>query len=402
MASVVMTRGGKKLYERAIGYQVIDRIRPKIATPQTRYVIGSITKTFTATMIMQLIEEGKLTLQTRLGKFFPDIQNADQISIDMMLRHRSGIHNFTSEQTFWENSSHFKSRERMLSEFAGLKPDFEPGTKGVYSNTNYVLLGYIIESITAMSYQENLQFRINEKIGLTDTRLGLELDSSNHDAFSYVFTDKWEKAPQTDLSQIVAAGAIISTAHDLTLFIEALFKGKLVSKESLSRMTDIVDMFGIGLVKMPFENKEGFGHTGGIDGFQSVLAYYPSDSFAVAIVSNGVDYPISDITAAMLNAYYRLPVTIPDFASLNLDPALLDTYTGVYTSKQLDIKFTVFRRNRTLLGQADAEPPFILTPYDTNKFRFDAVNLKIEFKPEEHKLIATQPEEVIEFERVRK
>lgn len=402
MASVVMTRGGKKIYEKAIGFQVIDSIKPRIATPQTRYLIGSITKTFTATMIMQLIDEGKLTTDTRLQSFFPLIQNADNITIDMMLRHRSGIHNFTSDQTYWQTNTQAKSREKILAEFAALKSDFEPGTKSVYSNTNYVLLGYIIEKITKKSYQQNLEVCINAKTGIKNTRLAEKLDPLSNDAFSYTFTDKWEIMPQTDLNQIAAAGAIISTAEDLALFIEALFEGKLVSQQSLNQMMTIEGFLGAGLVRMPFNKYEGFGHTGGLDGFQSSLAYYPSDSLAVVVVSNGVDYPISDIAKAMLSSYYKIGFTNPDFQALSLKPEILDRYTGMYTSKQLDIKFTVSRRNNTLLGQADADPPFILTPYDTHKFKFDGVGLLIEFKPEENKLIATQTEDAIEFEKVKK
>ncbi|REA55498.1 hypothetical protein DSL64_27925 [Dyadobacter luteus] len=252
MASVVMTRDGKKIYEKAIGFQVIDSIAPRIATPQTRYLIGSITKTFTATMIMQLIDEGKLTTDTRLQSFFPLIQNAEKITIDMMLRHRSGIHNFTSDPTYWHTNTQAKSREKILTEFAALKSDFEPGTKSVYSNTNYVLLGYIIEKITEKSYQQNLEVCINAKTGIKNTRLAEKLDPLSNDAFSYTFTDKWEIMPQTDLNQIAAAGAIISTAEHLALFIEALFEGKLVSQQSLNQMMTIEGFLGAGLVRMPF------------------------------------------------------------------------------------------------------------------------------------------------------
>lgn len=397
MASVLMVKNGVKLYERAIGYAEVDSVHPRIATPATRYGIGSITKIFTATMIMQLIEEGKLTQDTKLQAFFPDLPHASRITIDMMLRHQSGLHNFTNDEAFWKTMTQPKTRAQVLAGYKAMKPDFEPGAQSVYSNTNYVLLGYIIEDITGKSYQKNLTKRITSRIGLKSTRLGGKIEPAKGDAFSYTFSDRWEKTPHTDPSLTAGAGAIVSTPEDLSIFIRALFDGKLVSRQSLAQMTTISGTFGAGLFRTPFYQKEGFGHTGLIDGYQSSLSYFPGDSLAVAVISNGVEYPVNDILVAMLKTYHKAPFILPNFQVTDVKPELLDRYTGVYSTPQMPVKFTVSRRNRTLMGQADADTPFVLTPFEIHKFKNDGLGLLIEFRPDEDKLVATQAEEVIEF-----
>ncbi|WP_229221403.1 serine hydrolase domain-containing protein [Dyadobacter endophyticus] len=390
MASVLLMHKGQKVYERAIGYAVIDSARSVKATPDTRYRIGSITKTFTATMIMQLVEEKKLALNTHLDKYFPNIPNAGQITIEMMLRHRSGIHNFTDDEAYWKTQTAPRTRTEMLAVFTNNKSDFVPGSETKYSNTGYILLGYIIEDITKKSYEKNLQERILSRIGLKNTRFGGKIDPTLGDAYSYTFSKRWEKREETDLSQPEGAGAIVSTPTDVAAFMSALFSGKLVSQESLSEMTKIVDIFGMGLAPTPFYQKKGFGHTGGLDGFQAVVAYYPEDSLAAAVFSNGVDYPLNDILIAMLSTYYKMPVTIPDFKATQLSPEELDLYAGTYASQQIPLKMTITHSNNKLFGQATGQPAFLLTPVKKDVFKFDAAGVMMEFRPKMRELTITQ------------
>lgn len=390
MVSVLLTHKGQKVYERAIGYAVIDSARNIKATPDTRYRIGSITKTFTATMIMQLVEENKLALNAHLDKYFPAIPNASQITIEMMLRHRSGIHNFTDDEAYWKAQTEPRTRTEMLAVFTKNKSDFVPDAEAKYSNTGYILLGYIIEDITKKSYEKNLQERILSRIGLKNTRFGGKIDPARGDAYSYALAKRWEKREETDLSQPAGAGAIISTPGDVTTFMTALFSGKLVSQKSLSEMTRIVDIFGIGLAPTPFYQQKGFGHTGGIDGFQSVATYFPADSLAAAVFSNGVDYPLNDILIAMLCTYYKVPVTIPDFKAMRLSPEELDPYVGVYTSQQIPLKMTITHSNNKLYGQATGQPAFQLTPVKKDVFKFDAAGLTMEFRPGVKEVTITQ------------
>src|SRR6185369_15005904 len=138
--------------------------------------------------------------------------------------------------------------------------------------------GYIIEKVTNQSYAKALGERITSKIGLTNTFVGDKINLKNNESFSYLFMGDWELQPETDMSIPGGAGSIISTPTDLTKFIEALFALKLTSKNSLEQMKIMKDNYGMGLVTFPFGTKRAYGHNGGIDGFTSILGYFPDDS----------------------------------------------------------------------------------------------------------------------------
>ncbi len=169
MGSLSIRKDGDVLYNRAIGYSKIDGAEKISSTTQTKYRIGSITKMFTATMIFQLIEQGKLKQTDTLDKFFRQIPNAKKITITNLLNHRSGIHNFTDDADFLKWMTKPKKQAEMLSIISKNKSDFEPDTKSSYSNSNYVLLGYIIEKVSGKTYQKFLEKNIASKIGLKNT-----------------------------------------------------------------------------------------------------------------------------------------------------------------------------------------------------------------------------------------
>src|SRR5574343_197355 len=160
-----------------------------LANRETKYKIGSVTKTFTAVMIMQLIEEKKLTLQTKLNRFYPKIPNAEKISIYDLLHHRTGIVDYINGDTITaKNIYRFHSKEEMIQKITDYKPLFEPGTKHQYSNSNYNLLGYIIETFTKKSYAENIQTRIVKKENLTNIYFPQgKINTSVGESYSYSF-----------------------------------------------------------------------------------------------------------------------------------------------------------------------------------------------------------------------
>ena len=237
MGSLTLAKDGKVLYSRAVGYSRISEKEKQASTVETRYRVGSIAKTFTAVMIFQLTEEGKLKLTDTLDKFYPQIPNAEKITIAQILAHRSGIHSFTNDPDYQTWMMNPKTKEEMLAIIAKSKPDFEPGEKRQYSNSGFVLLGYIIEKVTGKSYQKALKERITSKLGLSDTYLATgKTDVSKKESFSYSLAGNWKQETETDMSIPGGAGALISTPTDLTKFMHALFDLKLVSRESLEKM----------------------------------------------------------------------------------------------------------------------------------------------------------------------
>ncbi|NOW94793.1 serine hydrolase [Mucilaginibacter sp. SG564] len=295
MGSIAIAVNGGLVYQNAIGYSQVNKELKTPATIETKYRIGSITKMFTATMIFQLIDESKLSFDTPLSTYFPQLPNARKITIREMLQHRSGLHNFTSDSLYATYMTSSKSEAEMTAIFAGQKSDFEPDTKAAYSNTNFVLLGYIIEKLTGKPYAEELKKRVTSKIGLTETYYSTKANWSKNEAYSYNYTGQWTQMPKTDMSIPGGAGAIISTPADLVKFINALFDGKLISPASLEQMKTMRDNLGMGMLATPFYDKKGYGHTGGIDGFYSLLMYFPEERVAIAYTSNGTRYSYIDV-----------------------------------------------------------------------------------------------------------
>lgn len=223
MGSLVIFKDGGVQYEKAFGYAYMAGDQKIPANTQTQYRIGSITKMFTATMVFQLMDEGKLSLATTLDKFFPDLPNAGKITMANLLYHRSGLHDYTHDTDFDSWMDKPKTHEEMLAIIKQKGTDFEPGTKADYCNTNYLLLGYIIEKISKTVYANELRKRITAKLGLQRTSVGGAIDIRENEAASYKYSEgKWKSERETDLSIHGGAGSIVSTTPEMTRFVEAL------------------------------------------------------------------------------------------------------------------------------------------------------------------------------------
>jgi D-alanyl-D-alanine carboxypeptidase len=283
-----------------------------------------------------------------------------------------------------------KTQEEIVSMISKGRIEFEPGKDFSYSNSNYILLGYIIEKISKKSYSANLKDRITSKIGLSNTYYGGKINTKNNECFSYQFINKWELAPETDMSIPGGAGSVVSTSSDLTMYIEALFSEKLISKNSLTQMKTMTNGYGFGMIQFPFYEKKAFGHTGGIDGFISNLAYFHEDSLAVAYITNGQVYPMNDILIGVLSACFNKTYSIPTFKTVALSAEILDKYLGVYGSTQLPLKITITKDKSSLVAQATGQSSFTLEAIEENKFKFDPAGIKMEFNPEKKELILKQ------------
>jgi D-alanyl-D-alanine carboxypeptidase len=398
MGSIAISKNGKMLYAKAIGFSSIaEKVK---STEKTKYRIGSITKTFTTVLVLQLIEEKKLSLTTTLDKYFPSVPNAKSITISNLLNHRSGIHNFTNDPEYLTWMMKPKTKDEMVAIIAKSPSDFQPDSKAEYSNSNFVLLGFIIEKLRTKTYSEVLAERITKKIGLTETNYGTATDVKRNESYSYNWMNgKWNQEPETDMSVPHGAGAIVSTPSDLTKFLEALFAGKLVKSESLSKMKTITDNYGMGLFQFPFDGKKGFGHTGGIDGFASSASYFPSDSLAVAYCTNGQVYAMNDILIGVLSIYFNRPYVIPTFkaSSYSVNTEDLDKYLGIYSSQQLPLKITITKNEAVLTAQATGQSSFPLDATEKDRFKFESAGVVLEFYPEKGEMILKQAGGVFQF-----
>jgi D-alanyl-D-alanine carboxypeptidase len=403
MVSVAISTNGKLEYKNAIGYLDVEK---KLASNASAlYHIGSMSKMFTAVMIMQLIEENKLSQETKLSTFYPTIPNAEKITIGQMLNHNSGIHNFTDDSTYETYMEKAQSDDDLLKRFSAMTPDFEPGNKYNYSNTAYVLLSMVIEKVSKKKYADALQERVCKKIGLKNTRIAEKINSAEGVAYSYdMESSGWKKSTQTDMSIPKGAGAVISTPTDMCLFMEALFGNKLVSEASLKEMTTITEGYGKGLFQFPFGAKKAYGHTGSIDAFESTVGYFPEDKKSFCIVGNGYDYDMNDIAIGMLSIAYDKPYTIPSLQKKVLDDKSKKTITGKYKSQKINMTIRIFEEGGKVMAEAEGQSAFALDKVSETEFKFDQAGIVLVFnkndKGEIQNLTLKQNGMVLPFEKI--
>ncbi len=378
MGSLCIRQGEEVVFKQAYGFSEATKgIR---ANGGTKYKVGSITKTFTATMIMQLVEEKKILLTTKLNRFFPKIDKADQITIEQLLYQRTGIKDYANaDATLTDVVGKPNMRALIIKKIENYTSTFEPDSKHEYSNSNYFILGEIIEKVTKKSYAENLKNRITGKLYLKNTYYTSEkTDVSLRESYSYKFSGEyWDQVDEVSNELAFSSGGIISTPDDLTKFLRELFKGTLVNLASLELMKTIKDSYGMALIRFPFGERKFFGHNGKIEGFEATMGYYPQDDMTISLVSNGVNYSQNDIMLGILSIYYKSPYRFPIFATLN--PEKIKDYIGNYASKNINLKVTIFDKNGELFAQATGQPEFPLTYASEDVFYFELGNIEIEF-----------------------
>lgn len=390
IGSLTISQNGKPIYQHSFG---------RNQTPATKYRIGSITKVFTAVLIYQLIDANRLALIDHLSSFYPDLPNADKITIAQMLGHRSGLANFTNNSDF----DIWKDQPRLRTELFGMiknqKPDFEPDAKADYNNSNYLLLGYIIEKIYGEPYKKVVTNKIIKPLGLKHTYYGENTGFAKDEAVSYKYSDsKWKPERAVCLDNFSGAGALISTPQDLCIFITALFNGKLVSASSLAFMKTIREGYGNGL--FPYGNvlHSGFGHNGKTEGFGSSLQYYPETGLAFGYCTNGEVFPKARILNHIFKACFNIADTLETFQEVKLDSLQLRAFTGVYgVSSGLQITNRV-ENNHLIVSVKNKD--FELTPISPNEFWSKPFGFFFYFDKQGNRLLLKDVDQVYELSRL--
>lgn len=377
--SIALRADGKLIYQNAFGLKNLEdghKIKPD---SKTAFRIGSISKMFTSVMVFQMVEQGKLSLDDHLSKFYPSVPLASEITIDQMLQHSSGIHSFTSDPEYLDYMETEQSHKEMMARIYSSKPDFKPGERNGYSNSNYVLLGYILEKASGMSYGELLENSIAKPLKLKSTYYGGAINVKK-EAQSFAWNGVgWEFETETDMSIPHGAGSVVSTPADLTNFITALFNDKLISKESLEIMTTTTDRYGRGIFEEEVEGKKVFGHTGGIDGFNSYLKYSLEDKLAVGFTANAARTDNDAVAVNLMREYWGLDWDLPVFKNIAVDPEVLKLLEGVYVSEAFPIDITVRASGSALFAQATGQPEFLLEPTDEFVFAFEQAGIVMTF-----------------------
>jgi CubicO group peptidase (beta-lactamase class C family) len=379
--SVLIARSGKILLEKGYGFR--NQEKNLNNTSATRYPVASITKTFTATLIVKLAELKLLSLQDRLNKYYPDYPLGDSITIEHLLTHTAGIYNYTEDNDFMYNQSDkHVSEQKMLSLFKNKPLDFPPGTGWKYSNSGYNLLGFIIEKVTKMSYYAAIRKYIFTPLAMVDSGFDFVSLPVNQKALGYYSDagkDYTKKAPLEDSSVVFAAGAIYSTVGDLYKWHQALQKNQIISKaSSVKANTPFRENYGYGWIIDSLYQKRIISHSGGLPGYRSNFVRIVADDLCIILLNNTEIPGLKMITDNLLAVLYNQPYKIPVLKeAIKLDDAILKQYVGRFEveAQKLVIEFKI--ENNTLIAYPVNGPRSVLSPLTENRF-FDSEQEAIE------------------------
>jgi len=374
--SVAVSRNGKVIFSKGYGLAEIEH--DVKADGGSMFRTGSITKQFTAAAIMRLVEQGKVGLDDPITKHVPGYNTQGrEITVRHLLTHTSGIKSYTEvKRVMVDEPEREFSHQEMLGLVQNEPLAFEPGTKSVYSNTGYYLLGVIIENVSGKGYCEFLQDEFFGPLGLKRTRCDSNSEIIKGRAQGY--TVEGEKlvndrglAPSTPF----AAGMLLASAHDLVVWADALAAGKVVSPASYKLMSTPFKLVGGGA------NDYGFGlfidslgghariqHGGDIFGFNSMLARFPDDGVTVAVISNS--RAISSTRVA--NGLSREALGLVE-AAAPVGVALSETEAarcvGVYAFPDSDWEMTIILRKGKLFSQSPGDADSALTYMGKGEFK---------------------------------
>jgi CubicO group peptidase (beta-lactamase class C family) len=317
--SALVAENGKITYKGAFGMADMEWGIPN--TPDTKFRLGSITKQFTATLILQLVEQGKIKLDGKVSDYLPDYRKdiGDKVTVHHLLTHTSGIPSYTSQPGFFENVSRnaYKVTD-FVKQFASGNLEFEPGSKFSYNNSGYFLLGAIVEKVTGKSYEQALKENILDPAGMKNTGYDHYGTILPKRAAGYVKTaDGYNNAPYLDMSIPYAAGSMYSTVEDLYLWDQALYTDKVLSAQSKELMfkpflSDYA--YGWGVVNASFKINDQpvqiIQHGGGINGFATTIARFPKEKNLIVLLDNtgqNVGRLSEKITSILYNQPYEPP-----------------------------------------------------------------------------------------------
>jgi len=272
--------------------------------PDTKFRLGSITKQFTATLIMQLVEQGKIDLHAPVTHYLPDYpaRTGDKITIHHLLNHTSGIPGYTETPAFGQKARDPYTPAEFIKTFSGLDLFFEPGTRFSYSNSGYFLLGVILEKITGQPYEKLLRERIFDPVGMNDsgydsTRPLLTKRAAGYDK---TFDGKYVNTGYLDMTQPYAAGSLYSTVEDLYKWDQALYTEKVLSAASKERMfTPGLSDYGYAWEIRKRDGVTTIEHGGGINGFNTIIWRSPDTKRLVVLLNNTGGAPLGPMTAGI-------------------------------------------------------------------------------------------------------
>jgi CubicO group peptidase (beta-lactamase class C family) len=382
--AVLVAKRGAAVFDRAYG--LANREWDIANTPATHFRIGSITKQFTAVALLLLEERGRLKLTDPVSAHLPDAPAAwSKITLHHLLTHTSGIPNFTHDPEFFLWKSLPTTAQHTVGRFRDLPLDFPPGDRHTYSNSNYLVLGLIVETLTGRRFGDFLRENVLDPLGLKESGFDSNERILPRRASGYVReNDRFINASYSHMSVPHAAGAMYSTTHDLWRWAEAVFGDKLLTPASRTKLlTPVENGYALGVRVTVYQGRKIIEHGGNLAGFSSFLRYYPELGVSVVALSNMSTRAIDDLgnqlAAAALDGDdnakpARTPITVP--------AATLATYCGVYEVRPgTQVTFRLVDGNFT--AQPTGQQPMPVFAESETRFFFKTVGTEVEFVRDE-------------------
>lgn len=359
-AAVLVKWKGEVVLRKGYGMAQMDLGIP--VAPEQVFEIGSVTKQFTAAILLRLAEQGKLALSDPITKYFPQMTfGGATITLEQLLAHTAGVPNYTDMPEWIPRWREDMSVETLFALFRDKPLDFSPGTLWNYSNSGYILLGAVIEQVTGKSYEAVVESELFAPLGMKDSRYGHQEEIVRGRVAGYVKgPEGWANAPYLSLTQPYAAGSLMSTVDDLARWSDALESGKVVSPASRDRMftsailrggdqDGIATRYGLGNAMTDVAGRPAHEHGGGIHGFTCDLLRVPGDDLLVIILSNNPMQDVHDLAHDVAEAVLgEAPKSAPKDGP-KLSAAELDAYTGVYlVPERSGVRRVISRDGETL------------------------------------------------------
>jgi CubicO group peptidase (beta-lactamase class C family) len=384
MGSVLVARGDAILLNKGYGSANLEWNIPN--SPTTKFRLGSVTKQFTAAAVLLLEERGKWKTDDLVKKYMPDAPAAwDRITIFHLLTHTSGIPNFTGFPDYRSLEPFASTPEKLVARFRDKRLDFQPGEKWSYSNSGYVLLGYLLEKVSGETYEKFILENIFVPLGMKD---------SGYDSNTAIIPRRaagYERAKNGPLnagfihmSIPFSAGALYSTTEDLLRWERGLFGGKVLSAASLAKMTTpFKNDYACGVGVRTAGGHKVVDHGGGIEGFNTFLAYYPDDRLTVAALGNLNGSAPQEIATRLAAVAHGEKVTLPsERKEITVAPAILARYVGTYQLMP-KINMMITLDGAQLVSQISGQGKVPLFAMSETKFFPKVVDAELEFGKDE-------------------
>ena len=391
---VLVAEKGQVIYKKAFGSANLEL--HVAMQPDMVFRIGSITKQYTAVSILQLVEQGKISLQDSIQKFIKDFPSKGHtITIENLLTHTSGIVDYEVLNFPIPNAIRIDfPPKQIIDSLSKLPLDFIPGSKFGYSNSNYFLLAYIIEQVSGNSYKDYLTANIFKPAGLQNTYYDVPEEIISNRVSGYArHNSQYSNAGYISMTQVFGAGALLSNVDDMFSWHQALYQLKLIKKETLDKAFTPYKLSDGNLTEYGYgwiiKNRNGFTsieHSGGIDGFQSDEIYFPQQDIFIATLYNSLNEGGEDMSFMKLdNDIATLSVGQNLEQEISVDTSLLKQYVGVYEVdlNNINHKLIVTFENGKLFIEAslpaDRLTKVQLLAENKNKFFIKEV-VKLEFE----------------------